>query len=100
MAGHARITTARLIRDYRAAARVGNWDTCSQIVTQLCRHRLDGDLLAELIYADGYTLEHQGDTDNARRCYELAASKGHVKAGRRLETLGGPAAKAPPHRRL
>ena len=89
----------RALRDrYQAAARVGNWETCSLIVTQLYRHRLEGQLLAELIYADGYAREHGGDTYNARRCYELAGSKGHAKAQRRLIALGGPLPPVPPVR--
>jgi len=83
---------------YRKAARAGNWETCSLIVTQLYRQRLEGQPLAELIYADGYARERRGDTYNARRCYELAASKGHAKAQRRLVALGGPLPPAPPVR--
>jgi hypothetical protein len=89
----------RALRDrYRTAARAGDWDTCSLIVAELYRYRLEGELLAELIYADGYAREQRDDTYNARRCYELAASKGHAKAQRRLVALGGPLPPAPPVR--
>jgi TPR repeat protein len=97
-----RRTSGRAVRTlrerYRIAARGGNWETCSLIVTQLYRQNLEGHLLAELIYADGYGREQRNDTYNARRCYELAASKGHANAKRRLIALGGPLQPAPPVR--
>jgi hypothetical protein len=97
--GYERRSTARsLMRDYRAAARAGNWDSCSLIIAELYRYRLEGDQLAELIYADGYAREHRGDTNTARRCYELAASKGHAKSERRLVALGGLLPHPPPVR--
>jgi hypothetical protein len=89
----------RALRDrYRTAARADDWDTWSLIVTQMYRHRLEGHVLAEVIYADGYVREHRGDTYNARRCYELAASKGHAKAKRRSIALGGALPPVPPVR--
>ena len=97
-----RRTSDRAIRTlrerFRAAARAGSWETCSLIVTQLYCHRLEGHALAELIYADGYAREQRDDTYNARRCYELAASKGHTKAKRRLVALGGALPPVPPVR--
>jgi hypothetical protein len=89
----------RTLRDrYRIAARGGNWETCSLIVTQLYRHRLEGHMLAELICADGCAREQRDDTYNARRCYELAASKGHAIAMCRLSALGGALPPVPPVR--
>ncbi len=90
MPSERRHTTASLIRDYRAQARAGNWNACHLIVVELYSFRLDDNTRREVIYADGYWREHSGDIDNARRCYDLAASKGHVTAARRLAALGGP----------
>lgn len=89
----------RALRErYRTAARAGDWATCSLVVAELYRNRLEGRELAELIYADGYAREKRDDTYNARRCYELAASKGHAKARRRLIALGGALPPVPPIR--
>lgn len=90
MPSERRHTVASLIRDYRSAARAGAWDLCHLACTELYSYRLSDDVRRELIYADGYQREMRGDTDNARRCYELAAAKGHPKAARRLDALGGP----------
>jgi len=98
MSSERRLTRGTLRRRYRDAARFGDWDACRLIVTQLLACRFDGPELAEVIYADGYAREHAGDLDNARRCYELAVEKGHVKAAQRLAALGGPVPKLPPRR--
>jgi hypothetical protein len=98
MAYARRLPPRRLTRDYRTAARVGDWRACQLIIVQLYRCRLEGETLAEVIYADGYCREHAGDTDNARRCYALAAEKGHTRAARRLAALGGPVPVVPPLR--
>jgi hypothetical protein len=98
----ARRTSDRAVRTlldrYRAAARANDWEACSLAVAQLYRENLEGRVLAELIYADGYAREHRGDTYNARRCHELAASKGQAKAKHRLIALGGALPPVPPTR--
>jgi TPR repeat protein len=83
---------------YRMAARAGDWAACSLVVAELYRNGLEGHELAELIYADGCAREQRDDTYNARRCYELAASKGHANAQRRLVALGGALPPVPPVR--
>lgn len=91
--------TTTLINAYRCAARAGEWQLCLDIVqTFFVLRRLDEALRTEVIYASGFAREHQGDVRNARRAYDLAASRGHAKAARRLTALGGPLPPVEPQR--
>ena len=98
MPSERRSTARSLIHEYKDAARAGAWGRCKLIIVEPYSYRLDDDTRREVIYADGYWREQTGDTDNARRCYDLAASKGHKTAARRLAALGGPVTPQPPTR--
>lgn len=83
-----RITSA-LHRQYREAARAGDWRRCFELAERLRGLERDDALAAEAVYAYGLALEMLGDAKRAAVQYQTALmlDRRNAKARRRLARL-------------
>jgi hypothetical protein len=81
--------TPVLQRQYRDAAKDGDWVRCRILAEQMRGLERDNALAAEAAYALGYALEMLGDGAKATAAYEhaLLIDRAHAKALRRLTRL-------------
>jgi tetratricopeptide (TPR) repeat protein len=81
--------TPVLQRQYRDAAKAGDWVRCRILAEQMRGLERDNKLAAEAAYALSYALEMLGDRTQAAKHYEhaLLIDPSHAKARRRLNML-------------
>jgi hypothetical protein len=77
--------TPVLQRQYRDAAKTGDWVRCRILAEQMRGLERDNKLAAEAAYALGFALEMLGQTHKARTAYRHATlvNPAHLKARRR-----------------
>ena len=77
--------TPVLQRQYRDAAKVGDWVRCRILAEQMRGLERDNKLAAEAAYALGFALEMLGDQTQAAKHYEhaLLIDRSHGKARKR-----------------
>ena len=81
--------TRLLQRQYRDAARAGDWLRCRILAEQMRGLERDNKLAAEAAYALGFALEMLGDQTQAAKHYEhaLLIDRSHGKARKRLALI-------------
>jgi hypothetical protein len=81
--------TPVLQRQYRDAARAGDWVRCRILAEQMRGLERDNKLAAEAAYALGLALEMLGEREKAATAHEHAhlIDRSHAKARRRLGNL-------------
>ena len=81
--------TPVLQRQYREAAKGGDWLRCRILAEQVRGLERDNVLAAEAAYALGFALEMLGERQKAAAAYEhaLMVDRSHAKARRRLGRL-------------